>query len=262
MQTVTLLIEKGGVGKTTLATTTAVLLAQRGHRVLLVDADPQAHATLSVRSKHRDGLFNMLKNLADPKDYLTPIHPQYYGGDESQPNLWLVSGGNATAQLTKGLDARNLKYALSKLANSFDFCVIDTAPSISDLHISFYLGSDYIIYPTECAYTSMQSLFKSLHHLETARQEFEPKGYPVANVLGIVPSKFNGREAVQHQNHGVLMGKYDGLVMSPIKRLAGWEQASQLRIPINMLPVKSPASAEASRFVNEILERLEVYSGA
>jgi chromosome partitioning protein len=257
MKTITFLNEKGGVGKTTMATTTATILAQRGHRTILIDADSQGHATLSVRAKRVDGLYHLLKNNAPFDQVLVPVAPDYYGGDPEAPALWLIPSSSATAELASGLDARLLKARIDPMQNTVDYAIIDTSPSISDLHLSFYLASDYLVCPTECTYMPMQGLFKSLAHRQNAEDTFTPQGYPVAKLLGILPTKFNGREAVQHQNHGYLMGKYEGKVFKPIRRLADWEKASQLRQPINMLGFKTAAADEADVFVDEILKRVE-----
>lgn len=262
MKVITFLNEKGGVGKTTMSGTLATLLAQRNYRVLTIDADSQGHLTLFLRHKRKDGFYHLLKNNAAFDQTVIPVPPDYYAGNPESPLLWLIPGSSGTAQLDGTLDARLLKHRLAQIEKAFDFVIIDTSPKISDLHISFYLASDYIVYPTECTYMPMQGLFRSLEHLETARAHFAAQNYPVAEVLGILPTKFNGREAVQHENHGYLRGKYEGKLFTPIKRLADWEKASQLRCPINMLGFKSSAADQAAQFVEETLARLEMTSYA
>ena len=65
MKIVTLLNEKGGVGKTTTATHLAAGLAIRGHRVLLLDTDPQGHATVTLGNKKMPGFYDlMVRNAA------------------------------------------------------------------------------------------------------------------------------------------------------------------------------------------------------
>ena len=65
MKTITILNEKGGVGKTTLAITVAAGLAARGHRVLLLDSDAQGHATISLRLRKYPGLYDLMVRWDD-----------------------------------------------------------------------------------------------------------------------------------------------------------------------------------------------------
>lgn len=264
MKVICLLNEKGGCGKTTTATTLATLLAQRKYKVLLIDADSQGHATLSVRVKRRDGLYALLKENAPFDQVVTAVHPDYYGGDANHPALWLIPSSDYTAQLAQGLDARLLKSRLAQVSRLFDFAIIDTAPSINDLHLSFYVAADYLIYPTECTFMPMQGLFKSLQHRQdfiTWNENERKQGRPavnVADILGILPTRFNGRKSVQHQNYGLLRGKYgEDMVFSPMRFLTEWEKASAKQLPVNMLGYKNDAAAEAALFVDEVLQKLE-----
>lgn len=269
MKIITFLNEKGGCGKTTTSVTLATLLAQSGSRVLLVDADSQGHATLSVRVKRRDGLYHLLKNNAPFDQVITAVPLDYYGGDANNPTLWLIPSSEHTAQLAKGLDARLLKSRLVQVTNLFDFAIIDTSPSISDLHLSFYVASDYLIYPTECTFMPMAGLFKSLQHRqdfvnwnENERQNNRPY-VETAPVLGILPTRFNGRKSVQHQNYGLLRGKYgEGAVFSPMRFLTEWEKASARQLPVNLLGYKNDAAFEAQRFVDEVLQKMEAQQNA
>lgn len=78
MKIITLLNEKGGVGKTTIATHIAAGLAVRGMRVLLVDADPQGHATVSLGLQKEPGLYDLLVRDATFKSVLRFIPPKAY----------------------------------------------------------------------------------------------------------------------------------------------------------------------------------------
>jgi chromosome partitioning protein len=262
MQTITFLNEKGGVGKTTMAVLLASYLAHEGHMTLLIDADSQGHATLSVRAKRRDGLYALIKNGEGVQDVAVPVDPNYYEGDTGTPTLGLIPSSSRTAELAEGINANTLNLKLQEVDNVFDFVIIDTSPSISNLHLSFYLASDYIIYPTECTYMPMQGLFKSLKHLEKARGFFAERNLPVADILGIVPTKFSGRESVQHQNHGYLMGKYEELVLPPIRRLTDFEKSSQMRTPVFLYEPSGNAAKDAIQFVEEVMQRLGVTTNA
>jgi len=264
MKVITLLNEKGGQAKTTTAITLAAILAQRGYRVLGIDADSQGHFSLSVRVKRRDGLYHLLKNNAPFDKVWTAVPTDYYGGDPVKPPFWIIPSAELTGQLAKGLDARVLAGRLNQVRSLFDFAIIDTAPSINDLHLSFYVASDYLIYPTECTFLPMAGLFASLKHRQdfitwnAAEREAGRPSVDVAPVLGILPTRFDGTKSIQHQNYGLLLGRYgEDMVFSPMKFLTAWEKASAKQVPINRLGRKSDAADEAVKMVDEVLEKME-----
>ena len=91
MKIITLLNEKGGVGKTTLATHIAAGLAFRGFRVVLVDADPQGHATVALGLPKEPGLYDLLVRDAPFKSVLRFIPAQVYQvGEEPPKGLSLI----------------------------------------------------------------------------------------------------------------------------------------------------------------------------
>src|SRR5690606_25634542 len=78
MKVVTLLNEKGGVGKTTVAVHIAAGLAVNGHRVLLVDADPEGHATVMYGLGKEHGVYGLLVRHATYQRLVRPISPELY----------------------------------------------------------------------------------------------------------------------------------------------------------------------------------------
>lgn len=245
--------EKGGVGKTTTATTLGAELARLGHRVLIVDLDPQGHVSFMFGIKASNGIYSLV-NGAPWQEILIPIHPDHY--NQEQPLLFVVTGGDLTSRLLGSVP--NLKGYFQQLSASFDYIVIDTSPSISSLHVATYLAADFIVYPTICDTLSVTAVKRSLTHLEEARQHYTAQKIAVAQVLGIVPTQFYGREMVQHQHLGKLQGLYgDDNIFSPIRRLATWQQAAAQRTSVVTYQPTSEAAHDALTFTQEVLAKLE-----
>src|SRR5690242_15083890 len=97
MKIITLLNEKGGVGKTTLAVHIAAGLAARGERVVLVDADAQGHATVMLGMSNEPALHDLLVREASFKDTLRFVAPEVYAPyGESKGQLFLLPGDTET----------------------------------------------------------------------------------------------------------------------------------------------------------------------
>lgn len=252
MKVVSLVCEKGGVGKTTISTTLAAGLAADGHRVLLVDADSQGHSTLAMRYERSDGLANLLLNNAPFKDVVQRVDPDVYGGGAGY--LLLLPGSKANAKLYETLtNSLLLRKRLSELQSHLDYIVIDTAPSITKLLTAVYFASDHILFPTQCEYYSIEGLMRSLDHLDKSQAIGVERGFQAGQMAGIIPTMFNGRESVQYQNLGYLQGTYGlGSVLSPIRQRTAWKQANQMKSPVFLYEPRSDAAKEARRFVQEV----------
>ncbi len=262
MQTVTLLNEKGGIGKTTMSMTLATEAARAGLKVVMIDADQQASTTKQFRVKPYPGFYNLIGEEKGWGEVLTPIDSGWYEGPEN--HLLLLGSNTLTAQL-QGLDiwkqtgssTHYLAERIDELNGWADLIVIDTAPGVSDIHAAVYQAADHILMPTLCARMSVEGIQQSLKHLRQVEKILAPGGIHVADVLGILPTMFYGRELVQHQTLGQLQGKYgEDKVFRPIKRRATWEQASAQRIPVSVYEPNSDAAREAKRFANEVLNRI------
>jgi chromosome partitioning protein len=269
MKVITFLNEKGGVGKTTSSTITAADLARRGHKVLVIDGDSQGHATLAFNLKRGDGLYSFMVEGADPNSVLKAVNPELFGIGAKEYNLWVITGGSKTRlipemmqQKDSGVTLMTLKKRLEQIATAFDFVIIDTSPSISNLHIGYYVASDWIIAPTECTYLPMEGLFTSLDHHKAMKEQLAEKGVKIAELLGILPTKFYGREIVQYENLGYLKGRYEGLVLPYLRRLSDWEKAAQVGEMLFTFAPNGDAMKDAKRVVDDILKRLEVEDSA
>ena len=132
MKVVTLLNEKGGVGKTTVATHLATGLAIKGYRVLLVDADPQGHATVMFGLSKEPGLSDLLIRNAPYQRVLRPIPPEMYEipGEPVRGRLYLISSNVETRNISTSMsNILVFRDRLLPLETTVDVVIVDTSPT-------------------------------------------------------------------------------------------------------------------------------------
>ena len=149
--------QKGGCGKTTTAINLSSGLALQGQRVLLVDLDPQAHASLGLNVESQDSIYYVISRLASRKlkieDIITRIEDRF----DLIPSNILV--GTLEQELADEI-GRELKLTevLSSIKNKYDYILIDCPPNLGFLTINALRASDQVIVPAEPSKFSLQGV--------------------------------------------------------------------------------------------------------
>jgi len=157
MKIISIANQKGGCGKTTTAINLATALSLNGKRVLLVDIDAQAHASLGLDIESQDSLYNVISNLTPRKLKLENIIKKVQDSFDIAPSNILV--GTLEQELADEI-GRELKLTeiLSTVKDQYDFILIDCSPSLGILTVNAIRASDEIIIPAETSRFSMQGV--------------------------------------------------------------------------------------------------------
>ena len=252
MKVLSLLNEKGGVGKTTLSTHIAAGLAIRGNRVLLIDADPQGHATVALNLRKEPMLHDLLVRDLPFQKAVRRVAPESYGtpGESVSGELLVIPSDMSTRVIPlMTSDVMVVKNRIEELENVIDVVVFDTAPTPSLLHGSIYMTTDFILYPTKCEYLSFDGLIESMKHREEASKARVNLGLPEVKIGGILPTMY--RPGTQADEYGieVLKQRFGNLVWPAINLRTVWSQAAfARRILFNFAP-NTKAAAEAWKVV-------------
>ena len=157
MRIIAIANQKGGCGKTTTAINLAAALGKNGRRVLLIDLDPQAHASLGLNIESQDSIYNVISRLTPRKLRLENIIQRIENCFDIVPSNILV--GTLEQELADEI-GRELKLVevIATIAKNYDYILIDCAPSLGILTVNALRASDELIIPVETSRFSIQGV--------------------------------------------------------------------------------------------------------
>lgn len=157
MRVISIANQKGGCGKTTTAINLACSLAVNGKKILLIDLDPQAHASLGLNIHSPNSIYNVISRLTPRrlklKDIITRVEERF----DLAPSNILV--GTLEQELADEI-GRELKLTetISSLKERYDYILIDCPPSLGFLTVNAIRASSEVIIPVETSRFSLQGV--------------------------------------------------------------------------------------------------------
>jgi chromosome partitioning protein len=261
MKVITLLNEKGGVGKTTLATHIAMGIARRGKTVVLVDSDAQGHATMMLGAERAPGIYELVVRRQQWKDAVVQIAPEFYGGEKGGSLLLLPSNVETRAIPNIVQDTTVLAMRLAELREYVDVVIIDTPPTPSMLHGSAYMATDYVLYPTQCHYLSIDGFQQAMGRLDAATKQRQAVGLAPIQVMGIVPTMYRSQTVDQQENLSDLQDAHGTKVWEPLANRTAWTEATTFVVPVWSVEGGNRAAAEINRVIDRVMATLYVETG-
>lgn len=169
MRIISIVNQKGGCGKTTTAINLSACLALKNKKVLLLDLDPQAHATVGFGFKPEEidkSIYNVFSNETTIDEVARVAVP---------PNLYLVPSNiavSAIEQIYAGMAdrERKLKNRIADMKGEFDFIIMDCPPNIGMLTFNALVASTEVIVPVETGFFSLQGVKKLLEMINVLNE--------------------------------------------------------------------------------------------
>ncbi len=178
--------QKGGVGKTTTAVNLTACLSDLGLKVLLCDFDPQANATSGLGVEKRKVKKNVYDVVINGTDIREAIVTTGFGDVlPSTPDL----AGAAVELMTMNPPAHQLAMALEKVKADYDIILIDCPPSLEMLTLNALAAAEGILIPVQCEYYALEGLSDLMSTLRMVKKRTNPS----LDIFGVVLTMFDGR---------------------------------------------------------------------
>ncbi|GAB1544611.1 AAA family ATPase [Scytonema sp. NUACC21] len=244
--------QSGGVAKSTLTQNIGYHLAQKKHRVLLIDMDPQASLTNFMGVEPETLEKTVYDAIVDEEPL--PIYPEKIHG------LWLAPTNinlSAAELLLPAATAREyrLKEALSPILNNYDFILIDCPPSLGILSILSLTAATHILVPIQCQFKSFLGTDLLLGTVERVRKKLNKN----LQIAGFIPTMLDSRTAQESRTASAVQEQLSSVatVYPPIPKTIAFADASERRLPLALFD-KSHSAVKVLKKIVSSLEKLEV----
>ena len=241
---------KGGTGKTSLCHQVAVHLALMGFKVLAVDCDPQAHLSSTFGFNEYSDDLTLYDALINGVDIISTIKQVYPGLDLVPSNLSMTTVEIPFSQ--KPNREKLLSKILSPLKTKYDFILLDTNPTISNLNQSITYAADRLNIVCE---TQPYSL-KGLSMLVREIQDFSKVMEHDINYC-IIPNKYESKTVTSQEALGTLRHEYKEAVLdSLVRKCEDINISAQKKLPIHaFVGSKSLALEDIRDLTNELIQK-------
>ncbi len=254
---ISLVNQKGGVGKTTTSINLSASLAALGKKVLLIDLDPQGNTTTGIGINKGDiekSIYEVLIGESNIKD--TVINTKYERFDVIPStinlaglNAELLEKSRTQAGYKKG---EQLKNSLSEIKDNYDFIIIDCPPALDVITTNALTASNSVIIPVQCEFFALEGITQLLKTIMLAQKTLNPNLDIEGVLLTMLDSRTNlGFEVVEDIRSFFKEKVYNTI----IPRLVKLTEAPSHGEPIIVYEPKSRGSEAYLNLAKEVIER-------
>jgi len=244
--------QKGGVGKTTTAVNTSVMLATRGLRVLLIDLDPQGNTTSSL-GIDKSGLDQTTYDVVIEGVALAEVA---IATGRERVDLLPATPMLAAAEVdlvSVVHRERRLKRALALVAATYDLAIIDCPPSLGLLTVNGLTAANHVIIPIQCEFLALEGVSQLITTIDLVKRQLNPD----LDLLGVLMTMFDTRTNLSSSVVAEVRRFFPDRIFSTIvPRSVRLAEAPSYGQSIDEYDPSSRGGQAYREFTNELIERL------
>lgn len=244
--------QKGGVGKTTTTVNLASILARRGKKVLLIDADPQGNATsgLGIEKEVEFSTYDILVNDTEIQEAVQDTMIKNLKVCPSDINL-----AGAEVELVSMMSReQRLNEKLNEAKNQFDYILIDCPPSLGLITLNAFTASNSVLIPVQCEYFALEGLGQLLNTINLVKKHLNKN----IQIEGALLTMYDIRTNLSNQVVKEVKKYFNNKVYKTvIPRNVRLSEAPSYGMPIIEYDIKSKGAKSYIKFTKEFLKNNE-----
>jgi len=244
--------QKGGVGKTTTAVNISAILAKKGKKVMLIDADPQGNASsgLGLEKEVDSSLYDVLINDVEIIDTLQNTAIKTLKVCPSNMDL-----AGAEVELVSEMSReQRLKEKLDEVKENFDFIIIDCPPSLGLITLNAFTASDSVLIPVQCEYFALEGLGQLLNTINLVKKHLNKS----LEIEGAVLTMYDMRTNLSNQVVKEVKRYFeDKVYKTVIPRNIKLSEAPSFGMPITLYDPKSKGARAYEKLARELVKNTE-----
>lgn len=241
--------QKGGVGKTTTTVNLCTILAKKGKKVLLIDADPQGNATsgLGVEKEAELSTYDVLVN--DTKMDEAVINTEIKNLDVCPSNISLAG---AEVELVSMMSReQRLKEKLDEVEDKYDYILIDCPPSLGLITLNAFTASNSVLIPVQCEYFALEGLGQLLNTINLVKKHLNK----TIEIEGALLTMYDIRTNLSNQVVKEVKKYFgDKVYKTVIPRNVRLSEAPSFGLPITIYDPRSKGAKSYIKFAKEFIK--------
>lgn len=244
--------QKGGVGKTTTSINLSTILAKKGKKVLMIDADPQGNASsgVGIDKEIEESVYDILINDTEIKDVVKKTNIKNLFICPSNINL-----AGAEVELVSVMSREyRLKEKLDLVKDEYDYIIIDCPPSLGLITLNAFTASDSVLIPVQCEYYALEGLGQLINTINLVKKHLNRN----IDIEGALLTMYDVRTNLSNQVVKEVKKYFnDKVYKNVIPRNVKLSEAPSYGMPITVYDPRSKGAKSYEKFVKEFLKNNE-----